>query len=140
MAAWWAARTDQEKLDDVPGPLRDVVRQGAEKTTEPADVAKVQSHWMRKVWAKKPERLAAAVAAVDTNDAATTALRKEIPKTFVFHDLHHFFACSNLAGQLDKAPTATLPYAKQQVCERVPVTITKIDKCWVRRNRERRFI
>ena len=87
LAAWWAARTDQEKLDDVPGPLRDLVRQGAEKTTEPADVAKVQSHWMRKVWAKKPERLAAAVAAVDTNDAAITALRNEIPKTFVFHDL-----------------------------------------------------
>ncbi len=86
-AAWWAERTEKEKIDDVPEPLRDLVRQGREKTTEQADVAKIQSHWMRKVWAQKPEPLASCVAALEANDAATTSLRNEIPKTFVFHDL-----------------------------------------------------
>lgn len=87
LAAWWAERTDKEKLDDVPGPLREVVRQGQEKTTEPADTDRVRSHWMRKVWVEKPEPLAGCVAALDANDTATTALRNEIPKTFVFNDL-----------------------------------------------------
>ncbi len=87
LAAWWAERTDKEKLDDVPEPLREFVRQGSEKTTEPADVDRVRSHWMRKVWAAKPEPLASCVAALEANDTATTALRNEIPKTFVFNDL-----------------------------------------------------
>ena len=87
LAAWWAARTDKEKIEDVPEPLRDLVRQGHAKTTEPVDVAKVRSHWMQKVWAAKPEPLASCVAALEANDAATTTLRNEIPKTFVFHDL-----------------------------------------------------
>ena len=86
LAAWWAARTEKEKIDDVPEPLRDLVRQGQEKTTEPADLAKVQSHWMRKVWAAKPEPLASAVTAVEGNESAATTLRNEIPKTFVFND------------------------------------------------------
>ncbi|MGA0039699.1 MAG: PSD1 and planctomycete cytochrome C domain-containing protein, partial [Pirellulales bacterium] len=87
LAAWWAERTDKEKIDDVPEPLRGLVRQGSDKTTEPAEVDQVRSHWLRKVWAHKPEPLASCVAALEANEAATATLRNEIPKTFVFNDL-----------------------------------------------------
>jgi mono/diheme cytochrome c family protein len=87
LAAWWQERTGKEKLDDVPEPLRSLVRQGQAATTDPAELGRVRSHWMRKVWAEKPEALAAAVAAAEANEKATSDLRSQIPQTFVFNDL-----------------------------------------------------
>ena len=86
LAAWWAERTGKDKLDDVPGELRGLVKAGPEKTTKPEDVERIRSHWLMKVWAAKPEPLTAAVAALEANGQAKADLEKQIPLTFIFTD------------------------------------------------------
>jgi len=86
LAAWWQARTGQDKLDDVPGDLRGLVKAGPEKTTKPEDVERIRRHWLTNLWAAKPEPLAAALAAVAANGKAKADLEKQIPLTFVFAD------------------------------------------------------
>ena len=86
LAAWWQARTGQDKLDDVPANLRGLVKAGPEKTTKPEDVERIRRHWLSKVWAAKPEPLTAAVAALDANGTAKADLEKQIPLTFIFTD------------------------------------------------------
>jgi len=87
LAAWWAERTGKDKLDDVPQELRALVKAGPDKTTQPEEVAKIRRHWLRQVWAGKPESLAAAGAAVEANERARAELDGAIPRTFVFNDL-----------------------------------------------------
>jgi mono/diheme cytochrome c family protein len=86
LAAWWQARTGQDKLDDVPGDLRGLVKAGPEKTTKPEDVERIRRHWLSTVWAAKPEPLTAAVAALEANGRAKAELDKQIPLTFIFTD------------------------------------------------------
>jgi hypothetical protein len=86
LAAWWQARTGQDKLDDVPQDLRELVKAGPEKTSKPEDVERIRRHWLTNLWAAKPEPLAAALAAVAANGQAKADLEKQIPLTFVFAD------------------------------------------------------
>jgi hypothetical protein len=84
--AWWRARTGVAKLDDVPKDLRGLVKAGPDKTKKPEDVEKIRRHWLANVWAAKPERLTAAVAALETNRKAKAETDKQIPLTFIFTD------------------------------------------------------
>ncbi|MCS5617601.1 MAG: DUF1553 domain-containing protein, partial [Pirellulales bacterium] len=86
LAAWWQARVGNDKLDDVPGDLRGLVKAGPEKTTKPEDVERIRRHWLTKVWADKPAAFVAAVAALDANGKAKAELDKQIPLTFIFTD------------------------------------------------------
>jgi mono/diheme cytochrome c family protein len=86
LAAWWQARTGKDKLDDVPGELRGLVKAGPEKTTKPEEVERIRRHWLTKVWAAKPESLTVAAAALEANRQATADLQKRIPLTFIFTD------------------------------------------------------
>jgi hypothetical protein len=86
LAAWWQARTGQDKLDDVPGDLRGLVKAGPEKTTKPEDVERIRRHWLSTVWSAKPEPLTAAMAALEANGRAKAELDKQIPLTFIFTD------------------------------------------------------
>jgi hypothetical protein len=86
LAAWWQARTGEDKLDDVPENLRGLVKAGPEKTTSPEDVERIRRHWLATVWAAKPEPLTAAVAALEANGTAKAELEKLIPLTFIFTD------------------------------------------------------
>jgi mono/diheme cytochrome c family protein len=86
LARWWADRTGQDKLDDVPQDLRGLVKAGPEQTTKPEDVERIRRHWLSTVWAARPEPLAAALAAVAANGKAKADLEKQIPLTFVFAD------------------------------------------------------
>ena len=86
LAAWWQARVGKDKLDDVPGGLRGLVKAGPEKTTKPEDVERIRRHWLSTVWAAKPGPLTAAVAALEANGRAKAELDKQIPLTFIFTD------------------------------------------------------
>jgi hypothetical protein len=88
LAAWWKERTDSKgKLEDVPESIRSIVRQGAGKTTNPADVDRVRRHWITKVWSERPERLAAAVRDVEALEKPREDLEKLVVRTYVFNDL-----------------------------------------------------
>ena len=87
LAAWWKQRTGQEKLDDVPEPLRPLVKQGPEQTTDAAEVAKVRRHWIEKVWAERPAEVAAAEKEATDARARRDALQKGLLRTLVFNDL-----------------------------------------------------
>jgi len=86
LAAWWAERVGQDKLDDVPQELRGLVKAGPEKTTKPEDLERIRRHWLTKVWAARPESLTAAAAALEANGQARAELEKRIPLTFIFTD------------------------------------------------------
>ncbi|MFM8579133.1 MAG: PSD1 and planctomycete cytochrome C domain-containing protein, partial [Planctomycetaceae bacterium] len=85
-AAWWKSKTDQPKLDDVPEPLRNLAKQGPEKTTKPEEVEQVRRHWLTNVWSLRPDPLKQAIVMVDEARQKREALDKEIPRTFVFAD------------------------------------------------------
>ncbi|MFM9058389.1 MAG: PSD1 and planctomycete cytochrome C domain-containing protein, partial [Planctomycetaceae bacterium] len=87
LARWWADRVGKDKLDDVPQPLRELVKAGPEKTTAPEEVARIRRHWLKTVWVGKPESITAALAAVAANDQARVELENAIPQTFIFTDL-----------------------------------------------------
>ncbi len=87
LAAWWKKRTDQKKLDDVPAALQGLVRQGAEKTTKPEEIAKVRGHWLATVWRDRPAEVVAAVTARAEAEKAREVLDGQIARTFVFNDL-----------------------------------------------------
>jgi hypothetical protein len=87
LAAWWQARTGKDKLDDVPEPLRKLVKQGQEKTTSAEDVDKVRRHWLTKVWGEQPERLVSAVRELDAVQKDRDELDAAIVQTFIFNDL-----------------------------------------------------
>lgn len=85
-AAWWTERVGKDKLDDVPGELRGLVKAGPEKTTKPEDVERIRRHWVSNVWAAKPEPLTRAMAALEAHGKSKAELEKEIPLTFIFTD------------------------------------------------------
>ena len=87
LAAWWKERTGKDKLDDVPEPLRPLVKQGQEKTTAADDAARVRKHWLAAAWREQPEPLASAAAEAAAARGAREKLDKEIVRTFVFHDM-----------------------------------------------------
>jgi hypothetical protein len=87
LAAWWQERAGKDKLDDVPEPLRKIVKQGQEKTTSPDELDKVRRHWLTKVWGEQPERLAAPVRELETAQKERDELDAAIVQTFVFNDL-----------------------------------------------------
>jgi mono/diheme cytochrome c family protein len=86
LAAWWKERTGKDKLDDVPADLRGLVKQGPEKTTAEAEVAKIRSHWLANVWRTPPEPVTRANTELKTARADREKLDKEIHRTFVFAD------------------------------------------------------
>jgi hypothetical protein len=86
LAAWWKERIGKDKLDDVPEPLRPLVKQGPEKTTAADEVARVRKHWLATVWREKPEPLARAARELAEARGAREALDKQIVRTFVFAD------------------------------------------------------
>jgi len=87
LAAWWQERAGKDKLDDVPEPLRKLVKQGPEKTTSADDQDKVRRHWLTKVWGEQPDRLVAAVRDQETVQKERDELDAAIVQTFVFNDL-----------------------------------------------------
>jgi hypothetical protein len=87
LAAWWQERTGKDKLDDVPGELRGLVKQGADKTTDAAEQARVRRHWLSRVWGERPEPLAKAVDDLLAARGRREALDKGLTRTFVFNDL-----------------------------------------------------
>ena len=86
-AAWWRARVGQEKLDDVPEPLRGLVREGPEKTTNADDVTRIRRHWLRTVWLEKPEGIAVPDRELVETRRKRDDLDKALVRTFVFNDL-----------------------------------------------------
>ena len=86
-AAWWKARVGQEKLDDVPEPLRGLVREGPEKTTNADDVTRIRRHWLRTVWREKPEGIAVPDRELVETRRKRDDLDKALVRTFVFNDL-----------------------------------------------------
>ena len=86
LAAWWKERTGKDKLDDVPGELRGLVKQGPEKTTAAEELAKVRGHWLANVWRERPEPLTRAQDELKAVRADREKLDKEIFRTFVFAD------------------------------------------------------
>ena len=86
-AAWWKARVGQEKLDDVPEPLRGLVREGPEKTTNADDVGRIRRHWLRTVWREKPEGIAVPDRELVETRRTRDDLEKALVRTFVFNDL-----------------------------------------------------
>ena len=87
LAAWWKERTGKDKLDDVPGELRGLVKQGAEKTTDAAEQARVRRHWLARVWGERPEPLARAVNELQAARTRREEIDKSLARTFVFNDL-----------------------------------------------------
>ena len=87
LAAWWHERTGKDKLDDVPAELRGLIKQGAAKTTDPAEVARVRRHWLARVWAERPEALSRAVDALRAARERRDAIDKGLVRTFVYNDL-----------------------------------------------------
>ena len=87
LSAWWAARVGQKNLNDLPAPLRNPVRAGPEKTTQPNQLAAIRHHWLTRVWSGQPVALRQAVAAVKANEAATKQIDDTIARTFVFADV-----------------------------------------------------
>jgi mono/diheme cytochrome c family protein len=87
LAAWWKERTGKDKLDDVPEPLRKIVKQGPEKTTDQAEADRVRRHWLTKVWAEPPAALAAAAREFEAVEKVSRDLGTAIPNTLVFKDL-----------------------------------------------------
>jgi hypothetical protein len=75
-----------DTLDDVPQDLRELVKQGPEKTTDEADVARIRRHWLAKVWASRPEPLIASEKAKEENRKAVAAFDKALVRTLVFND------------------------------------------------------
>ena len=86
LAAWWKERTGKDKLDDVPEPLRPLVKQGPEKTIAAEEVARVRRHWLAAVWRDPPEPLARSTRELKEARDAREKLDKEIVRTFVFGD------------------------------------------------------
>ena len=86
-AAWWKPRVGQEKLDDVPEPLRGLVREGPEKTTNADDVTRIRRHWLRTVWREKPEGIAVPDRELVETRRKRDDLEKALVRTFVFNDL-----------------------------------------------------
>ena len=86
-AAWWKGRVGQEKLDDVPEPLRGLVREGPEKTTNADDVGRIRRHWLRTVWREKPEGIAVPDRELVETRRKRDDLEKALVRTFVFNDL-----------------------------------------------------
>ena len=86
-AAWWKPRVGQEKLDDVPEPLRGLVREGPEKTTNADDVGRIRRHWLRTVWREKPEGIAVPDRELVETRRKRDDLEKALVRTFVFNDL-----------------------------------------------------
>ena len=86
-AAWWKPRVGQEKLDDVPEPLRGLVREGPEKTTNADDVTRIRRHWLRTVWREKPEGIAVPDRELVETRRKRDDLEKSLVRTFVFNDL-----------------------------------------------------
>ena len=86
-AAWWKPRVGQEKLDDVPEPLRGLVREGPEKTTNADDVGRIRRHWLRTVWREKPEGIAVPDRELVETRRKRDDLDKALVRTFVFNDL-----------------------------------------------------
>jgi hypothetical protein len=86
LAAWWKERVGKDKLDDVPERLRTLVKQGPEKTTDPAELGRVHRHWLTKVWAEPPRRLADAAARFEAAEKVARDLAVAIPNTLVFKD------------------------------------------------------
>ena len=87
LAAWWKERTNQEKLDDVPNPLRDIVKAGPTKTTDLAEVGRVRRHWLTHVWSRHPEQFAAAMRELEGTRQAREEIDKTAGQTFVYKDL-----------------------------------------------------
>ena len=85
--AWWGERVGREALDDVPADLRDLVRQGPEKTVATDAIARIRQHWIAKVWAGRPESLTTAEAAIEANRQAVQSLEAAFVRTTVFNDL-----------------------------------------------------
>jgi len=86
-AAWWKGRVGQEKLDDVPEPLRGLVREGPEKTTNADDITRIRRHWLRTVWREKPEGIAVPDRELVETRRKRDDLDKALVRTFVFNDL-----------------------------------------------------
>ena len=86
-AAWWKGRVGQEKLDDVPEPLRGLVREGPEKTTNADDVTRIRRHWLRTVWREKPDGIAVPDRELVETRRKRDDLDKALVRTFVFNDL-----------------------------------------------------
>jgi len=89
LAAWWKQRTGKKPKDlaDVPDPLRGLVGQGPEKTTKPAEVARVRDHWVANVWQDRPESLTKIAADLAATRKSKEDLEKAIVRTFVFNDM-----------------------------------------------------
>jgi hypothetical protein len=86
-SAWWQERTGKDKLEDLPKPLRAIVKQGPEKTTKPDEIDLVRRHWLTKVWSEQPDRLTLAVLEVESVQKERDEADAAIVQTFVFNDL-----------------------------------------------------
>jgi len=71
----------------LPADLRDLVRQGPEKTVATDAIARIRQHWIAKVWAGRPESLTTAEAAIEANRQAVQSLEAAFVRTTVFNDL-----------------------------------------------------
>ena len=87
LAAWWNERTGKDKLDDVPEPLRKIVKQGREKTAAADEIGQVRRHWLLKVWREQPERLKEAQKELEAAQKERDEIDAAIMQTFVFNDL-----------------------------------------------------
>jgi hypothetical protein len=87
LSAWWRERTGKDALEDVPNPLRAIVKQGEEKTTKPDEIDLVRRHWLTKVWSEQPDRLTLAIREIEAAQKERDQVDAAVVQTFVFNDL-----------------------------------------------------
>jgi hypothetical protein len=87
--AWWRQKSSltDSQLQDLPVSLRSIAQLGPEKTTDPADIARLKRHWLTQVWASPPEKLIAAAAEFDALAKIRDGIDDLVPRSLVFNDL-----------------------------------------------------
>jgi hypothetical protein len=87
--AWWKQKSalQDSQLQDIPLSLRSIVQQGHDKTTDPADVARLKRHWLTQVWVNPPEKIVAATTDYDALQKIRDGIDDLIPRSLVFNDL-----------------------------------------------------
>ena len=86
-SAWWKSQVVRKDHNDIPEPIRGLVKEGPEKTTKPEDVDRVRRHWLENIWNQRPDALKNATRELTNTQKSRNDLDSSIISTFVFNDM-----------------------------------------------------